>query len=91
MPDDGLRGGTDHQRLLQLLSAPMGHHRKLRRKALDVFSFLLDEAVRDEHGEVGVSVAGLLEPSIEGALDVLPQGVSIGANRHTPPHGSVIG
>ena len=89
--DDGLRGGAHYQWLLQLLPPSVGHHRELGRKTLDVFRLLPDEGVRDEQREVGVLVPGFLEPSVQGGLDVLPQGIAVGADDHAPPDRGVVG
>ena len=52
---------------------------QLGREALDVLGFLLQEALGDEQGEVGVDVPGLLEQAVEAGLDALPDARSPGA------------
>ena len=89
--DDGLGGGPDHQRLLQLLPAAVGDHRGLRRETLDVFGFLVQEALGDEQGEIGVLMAGFLEHPVERPLDLLPDGVAVGADHHAASYRAVIG
>jgi hypothetical protein len=62
-----------------------------RREALDVFGLLLQEALGDEEGEVGVDVPGVLEHAVEGPLHALPQGVAVGLDDHAAAHVGVLG
>ena len=91
VPDDGLRGRANDQRLVQLLAAAVRHDRQLRREALDVLGFLLQEAERDEQREVGVDVTGLLEAPVERRLDILPEGVAVGPDDHAALDRGVVG
>lgn len=52
---------------------------------------LPEKAHGDEEGEVGVLVAGLLEHAVQNLLDVLPDGVPVGADHDGAPHGPVVG
>ena len=77
--EQGLRGGADAVTLLQGVAAAVGDPGALRGKALHVVLFLLEQGLRDEHGQVDVLVACLLESSVQLGLDVLPNGVAVGA------------
>ena len=79
LAEQGLAGGPDAQPLLQLLAAAGGHPGALGGKALHVVLLLLEEALGDQHGHVHVLVAGLLELVVQHPLDVLPDGVAVGA------------
>ncbi len=89
--DDRLRRRPDDQRLLQLLAAAVGDHRRLGGEALDVLRLPREEALRDEEREVGVLVAGVLEHLVERLLHLLPDGVAVGPDDHAPPHRAVVG
>ena len=79
LAEQGLRGGADAVALLQLLAAAVGYPGALGGKALHVVLLLLQQALRDEHGQIHILVAGLLELLVQLSLDVLPDGVAIGA------------
>ena len=79
LTEQGLRGGTDAVALLQLLAAAVGDPGALRGKALHMVLLLLEQGLGDQHGQIHVLVAGLLEPTVHLPLDVLPDGIAIGA------------
>ena len=91
VPDDGLRGRPDGQPFLELLLAADRHPGHLGREALDVLGLLLQEALGDEQREIGVDVAGGLDPAVQEPLDVLPDGVAVRADDHHPLHRGVVG
>ena len=62
-PDDRFRRRPDDQLLLELLAAAVRHVGDLRRKALDVLGFLVQQAFGDEQRKVRVDVAGRLDPA----------------------------
>ena len=72
-------GGADAQPVLQLLAAAHGDPGALGRKALHVILLLLEQGFGDQDGEIDVFVAGGLKAAIQLGLDVLPDGVAIGA------------
>ncbi len=79
LAEQGLGGGTDAVALLQLLAAAVGDPGALGGEALHMVLLLLEQGLGDEHGQVHVLVAGLLELLVQRVLDVLPDGVAIGA------------
>ena len=79
LTEQGFRGGTDAVALLQLLAAAVGDPGALRGKALHMVLLLLEQGLGDQHGQIHVLVAGLLEPTVHLPLDVLPDGIAIGA------------
>ena len=56
------------------LQLGMGDDRAFHGEAFDVLGFLGEKTLRNQQREIGVDVAGLLEPPIEIALDRLPDG-----------------
>ena len=90
LAEQGLAGGTDAVALLQLFAAAHGDPGALGGKALHMVLLLLEQGLGDEHGQVYVLVPGLLELLVQGVLDVLPDGVAIGAiDEHTLDGGVV--
>ena len=90
LTEQRLRGGADAVPLLQLFAAAHGHPGALRRKALHMVLLLLEQAFRNEHRQVHVLVAGGLEALIHLVLDILPDGVTVGAvDEHTLDGGVV--
>ena len=67
------------QALRQFLAAAHGDPRALGREALDVVLLLLQQALGDQHRHGHVLVTGRLELPVEHLLDVLPDGVAVGA------------
>ena len=59
-----------------------GDHGEFRGEAFDVFRFLLEEALRDEEGQVDVLVAGGFETLVKFALEDFPDGVAVGLDHH---------
>ncbi len=82
--------GTNHERLVQLLAASVGDHRRLRRKSLHVLRLLVQEALRDQQRKVRVLVSRFLEHVVELALHPLPDPIPIGANHHATAHWRII-
>ncbi len=89
--DDRLGGGPDDDRLLELLAAAVGDHRELGCEALDVLGFLGQVGLRDEHREVGVLRACLLDAGVHLLLHPLPQAVAIRSDDHGAAHRTVVG
>ena len=90
LAEQGLGGGADAAPLLQLLRAPHGDPGALGGKALHVVLLLLEQGLGDEHGQVDVLVAGLLELLVQLRLDVLPDGVAVGPVDEHPLDGGVV-
>ena len=91
VPDDGLGGRPDHERLLEVLAAGVRHHGHLRREPFDVLLLPLQQVRRDEHGEVQVLVAGGLDPVVDGALDGLPDPEPVRLDHHRAAGQRVLG
>lgn len=91
LADDGLAGGTHHDRLGELLAAAVGDDRELRREALDVLGLALEVALRDEQREVRVLRARRLDPGVHLGLHPFPDGVAGRADDHGPPDRAVVG
>ena len=90
LAEQSLGGGTDAVFFLQLLAATQGHPGALGGEALHVVLLLLEQTLGDEHGQVDVLVARLLKLLIQLMLDVLPDGVAVGAvDEHTLDGGVV--
>ena len=101
--DDRLRGRADDQGLFQLgvgiglqlavdvLQPVVGDHRHFLGEAFDVFSFLGEEAERDEQREVGVIDAHLLDAAIHGLLNALPDPIAPWLDDHGPTHRADLG
>ena len=100
--NDGLRGRSDDERLLELarrdefairagFEARVGDDGTFLGEAIDVRGFLLNVANRNEEREVGVHMAGLLEHRVEVALDVLPEGVAPRLDDHAAADGAILG
>ena len=80
--EHGLGGGAEGQTLLQLLAAAVGDPGHLGGEALDQLALLLQQALGDQHRHCHVLMPGLLELRVHQALDVLPDGIAIGAQNH---------
>ena len=100
VPDNGLRGRTYDEFLLELclrvdddapvragLQTVVGDDSALLSEALDVVGFLAEEALRDEEREVGIVVSCFLEHVVELALHALPYSIAVGLDDHTATHG----
>ena len=88
--NDGFGRGPDYQFLLQLFAAAVSDHGQLGRKPFHVLLLLFEERERDQRGERGVDVSGLLELGIQPRGDVLPQRPAVGFDHHTAAHGGII-
>ena len=73
-----LGGGADAEAVLQLLAASHGNPGALRGEALHMVLLLLEQGLGNQHREIDVLVARLLEAAVQLALDVLPDGVAVG-------------
>ncbi|MPM40584.1 hypothetical protein SDC9_87228 [bioreactor metagenome] len=89
LAEQGLGGGADAQALLQRLAAAEGDPGALGREALHVVLLLLQQRLGNQQGEIDVFVAGLFKPAVQPGLDILPQGVSIGAKDEKPLHAGI--
>ena len=90
LAEQGLRGGPDAVALLQLLRAAVGHPGALGGEALHVVLLLLEQALGDQHGEIHVLMAGLLELLVQDLLKILPDGVAVGPEDEHPLDGGVV-
>ena len=88
--EQGLGGGADTQFLLQLLTAAQSDPGALGGEALHMVLLLLEQGLRDEHGHGHVGVAGLFELFIQITLNILPDGIAIGAVDEHTLHAAVI-
>ena len=91
LADDGLAGGPDDDRLLELLAPGEGDHRQLGAEALDVLGLPLEVGLGDEEREVGVLGAARLDAGVDLGLHPLPDGVAVGPDDHRAPDGTVLG
>ena len=89
--EDRLGGGPDDQLFLELLGAAPGDPGDLRRKALDVLRLAHQQALGNEEREVRVHVARGLEPIVQLALDVFPDGVAVRPDHHAALDRRVVG
>ena len=90
LAEERLRGRTHAQPLGQLLLAAHSYPRNLGSKALNVVLLLLEERLGNEHGHIYVFYAGLLEPAVKYALDVLPYSISVGTDDHASLDAGVV-
>ena len=72
LAEQRLRSRTNAQTLLQLVVAAVRYPCTLRREALNVVGFLLQQAFRNEDRHCYILVTGLLEHAVQRVLDVLP-------------------
>ena len=77
-----LAGGAHSQALLQRLAAAHRYPGHFGGKALHQLGLLFQQAFGHQHGQGHVLVAGGLEAGVQVFLDVLPQGVAVGAQHH---------
>ncbi len=85
-----LGGGADAVAFLQFVRAAVRHPGALGGKALHMVLLLLQQALGDEHGQVYVLMPRLLELLVQEVLNVLPDGVAVGAvNEHALDAGIV--
>ncbi len=89
--DDGFRCGTKDERLGEFFAAADGDDGEFGREAFDVMLFFFDEAFGNQQGERDVLVAGGLEASIQGLLNVFPERPAVGTHDHAAAHRSVVG
>ena len=79
LAEQRLAGGADAVALFQSVAAAHGHPGALRGEALHVVLLLLQEGFGDQHGQVDVLVARFLKALVQLRLNILPDGVAIGA------------
>ena len=68
----------------------MGHNGQLGCKAFHVLFFLLEEGQGNQEGESRVLMSRGFEAPVQGALDVLPQGPSVGTHHHATAHRRIV-
>ena len=90
LAEQGLGGGADAVPLLQLLTAAVGHPGALGGEALHVILLLLEQALGDQHGQIHVLMPGLLELLVQNLLEILPDGVAVGAEDEHTLDGGVV-
>jgi len=88
--DDRFARGTNGQSLLEFLVAALGHPRDLGIEPFDDVLLPLEVALGDEHREVDVVDAGLLEPAVQRVLNGLPEGVAARFRDDEPAHRGVV-
>ena len=88
--EKGFTGGAHTKTLLELLLAAVGYPSNLGGKALNVIFFLLQETLGNEHRHIHVLVTELLEHSVHNALDIFPDGITVGTDYHTPLNRGII-
>ena len=77
-----LAGGAHRKALLQRVAAAGRDPRNLGGKAVDQLALLLEQALGDQYGHRHILMAGRLEAGVQILLDILPDGVAIGAQHH---------
>ena len=77
-----LAGGAHRKALLQRVAAAGRDPGNLGGKAVDQLALLLEQALGDQHGHGHILMAGRLEAGVQILLDILPDGVAIGAQHH---------
>ena len=82
--------GRTAQALFQRVAAAGGDPGHLGGKAVDQLALFLQQAFGDEHGHSHVLVAGSLKTAVQVLLDVLPDGVAIGAQHHKALYAGVL-
>ncbi len=85
-----LRSRAHAHLLLQRLAAALGHPGNFGRKAFHMILLFIQQALGDEHREIAVLHAGLLESAVKLSLDVLPDGVARRTDDHAPLDAGVI-
>jgi len=103
VPDDGLGRRAHDQILLQFrigignqsffiihFQTRVGDDRAFLGEAFHVIRFTRQERLRDEDGEVGVRVTGVLEHAVQTRLHVLPKGVPIRADDHATANRGIV-
>ena len=99
-PDNGLRGRSDNQLLLQprigvhdntlacgvVFQTVVRNHGALFRKALHMLRLTAQERLRDEQGEIGVLHAFRLETLVEVRLNGFPYRIAVGLDNHATAH-----
>ena len=85
-----LGSGAHAHALLQRLQPSVGYPRNLRRKAFHMILLLLEQALRDEHGQIHILHACLLEPPVQLLLDIFPDRITGRFNDHAAFYACVI-
>ena len=89
--DHGLAGRPDHDRLLEQLAAPVGHHGQLGAEPLHVGRLEPEERFGDEQREVGALGAGLLDAPVHLVDQQLPDAEAPRADDHGAADRPVLG
>ena len=74
-----LGSGAEGQTLFQLFTAAHGDPSHFGGEAVDQLPFFFQQALWNQHGHCHILVAGLLKFAVHDVLDVLPNGIAIGA------------
>src|SRR5205807_10016185 len=88
--DHRLRGRAEDEGLLEVLPTAFRHQLELGSEAFNVLAFLLEEAQRDQRGEIPILVPSLLDQTGERIANVLPDRVTGGAEDHRSGDGRVV-
>ena len=80
--EQGLRGRTDAGALVELLGTARGDPGDLGGKALDQVLLLVEQALRDQQGQIDVLYADRLKPRVQVLLYSLPDRVARGLVDH---------
>ena len=90
LAEQGLRGRTDSQTLVELFLTADRHPCAFGRKALNVVFLALQETFGNEHRHVDVLVTGLLEAAVKVSLHELPDRVTVGADHHAALYAGIV-
>ena len=83
-------GGAHAQTVFQRLAAAHCHPSHFRSKALNMVFFLLQQAFGNKQRHCHVFVPGFFETGIQQALNIFPNGISVGAQNDTALHGGIV-
>ena len=84
LTEKGLGGRTNAVALLQLFAAAIGNPSALGSKAFHMILFLLQKALRNQHGHIHILGAGLLKLRVHNPLDVFPNRIAVRpVDKHT--------
>ena len=80
------RGRAYTQALRQLLLSAVRHPGHLRRKALDMVLFLLEQALGDKHRHLHVLMPQLFKARVKDMLNIFPDRAAVRAYNHASAH-----
>ena len=83
------RRGTDTKLFFQFVLSAVGNPSNLGRKSLDVILFLLQKTFGNEHRHTYVFMSCCLKHSVENALNILPNCVTVRTYNHTSLYAGV--